>query len=638
MAENIPMHNVDGLTPLQVACGHGDTKAVLKLLSRGSDLYTLDSKMGVSALHKAVYSGNKDTVDLLLNHGALINLQSSSSGNTPLHDALYFKRGCDLSIIEVLLKHGANTNIINRAGLTPIESARVLNDKDAVKLLLEYEQNRQSQASKELMSAVKLNDFTKVEHLLKLKKINLEETDDNGFTPLLWASRQGYTIIVKTLLDYGANPNHLDQWMGATAGHKACFWGHADVLQLLVQHGLDLNARGGYNGYTALMDAVSRNHLDAAQILVESGANINISGHDGLTAMDIAQKNNNSTILKLLRQVNSTRPSHLDMDSQLIEVAKSQAQWTGVAVSKTGRIFVCFPRWSNDVPISVAEIKNGVTVAYPNKQWNDWKSGISPHQKFVCVQSVYIDKLDRLWLLDAASPSFSGVIKDGPKLVEINLNTNKVVHIYPINNKIVPEKSYLNDVRIDIKDNMAFISDSGLGAIITVNLATGKAARLLSNNYSTKAEDTTVIVNGQKWLRNGQSPKINIDGISLDNNEKYLYYQALTGRNLYRIKTNALLNPQTQHIDSQVEHVVKTFATDGIQFGLDRKLYLTSIEDNSLKCLVNNDHFETMVTSPQLDWPDSLAIGNDGYIYVTTSQIDLGSKPNKPYRLFKIKL
>jgi ankyrin repeat protein len=297
-----PGRNSDGLSPLHVAAGRGDTKAVEKLLDAGADLFTLDSKMGVSILHKAVYSGKADTVELLLRRGALINLQSPSNGSTPLHDALYFKRGQDLSVIKVLIKYGANQAIKNRAGLSAIESARLLGDTASEKLLQDAETQRQSQPSRDLMFAVRANDLAKVQKILEAKKVNLNETDEQGFSPLLWSAREGYTDIVKILLAAGADPNQNDLWMGATAGHKAAFWGREEAMKLLIAHGLNLDARGGYNGYTALMDAVTRNHLAVAKVLIDGGANTSIRGHDDMNAIDIAKMNGNQKMIDLLTE------------------------------------------------------------------------------------------------------------------------------------------------------------------------------------------------------------------------------------------------------------------------------------------------------------------------------------------------
>lgn len=75
--------------------------------------------------------------------------------------------------------------------------------------------------------------------------------------------------------------------------------------------------------------------------------------------------------------------------TELQEVASfPHQQVTGVAVSKSGRVFVNFPNWSDEHTISVAELVDGKPKAFPNDDWN--KAGAA-ESHFVCVQSVYVD-------------------------------------------------------------------------------------------------------------------------------------------------------------------------------------------------------------------------------------------------------
>jgi sugar lactone lactonase YvrE len=101
--------------------------------------------------------------------------------------------------------------------------------------------------------------------------------------------------------------------------------------------------------------------------------------------------------------------------------ASSDRQWTGVAVSDQGRIFVNYPYWSEDVPVRVAEIVDGRAVPYPSPEWNDRKSP----DAFNAVQSVVIDAENRLWVLDTNNPQFKGVQKTGPVLFQFDLNNNR---------------------------------------------------------------------------------------------------------------------------------------------------------------------------------------------------------------------
>ncbi len=186
--------------------------------------------------------------------------------------------------------------------------------------------------------------------------------------------------------------------------------------------------------------------------------------------------------------------------AQLQEVASFPTQQvTGVGVSKSGRIFVCFPFWSDDHSISVAEIVDGQPKAFPNEEWN--KSGGEAGSRFVCVQSTVVDDQDNLWIIDPAAPKTKEIVKGGPKLVKVDLKTNQVVQTIPFGEDVAPAKSYLNDVRVDTGSNTAFITDSGLGAIVVVNLRSGKARRLLADSKSTKVEPgVTITVDGKELI------------------------------------------------------------------------------------------------------------------------------------------
>ena len=78
---------------------------------------------------------------------------------------------------------------------------------------------------------------------------------------------------------------------------------------------------------------------------------------------------------------------------------------TGVTVSDSGRIFVNFPRWGDKVDFTVAEVKNGTAIPYPNAQIN--RPNLKAQaETFVSVQSVVVDPQDRLWILDTGSIKF----------------------------------------------------------------------------------------------------------------------------------------------------------------------------------------------------------------------------------------
>ena len=332
--------------------------------------------------------------------------------------------------------------------------------------------------------------------------------------------------------------------------------------------------------------------------------------------------------------------------AELQEVASfPYQQVTGVAVSKSARLFLNFPNWSEDHTVSVAEIVDGKIRPFPNEDWN--KPGpVDSH--FICVQSVYVDANDNLWILDAASPKMQGIVLGGPKLIKVDLKTNQVVQNIKFGKDTAPKKSYLNDVRVDTNANYAFITDSAKGAIVVVDLGTGKARRLLKKHSSTKAEPgVKLVIDGRPLIdQQKRTPQINADGIALDLTNDYLYYHALTGHAMYRIKTQFLkdANLSQKALESKVENVVKTPAPDGMLGAPDGSVYLTAIEQNAI---VRFDpitkRIDTIVQDKRLSWPDSMSWGPGGALYVTTSQIHNMPRFNdgksirvEPYRVFMI--
>src|SRR5207237_959959 len=103
----------------------------------------------------------------------------------------------------------------------------------------------------------------------------------------------------------------------------------------------------------------------------------------------------------------------------------------------------------------------------------------------VCVQAVYIDANDMLWVVDPACPFMEQVVPGSVKLVQIDLTTNSIAKTYYLDG-VVSEKSYINDVRVDTERQVAYLTNSNEGGIVVVDLASGKARQLLQNHYSVK--------------------------------------------------------------------------------------------------------------------------------------------------------
>lgn len=332
---------------------------------------------------------------------------------------------------------------------------------------------------------------------------------------------------------------------------------------------------------------------------------------------------------------------------------------TGVAVSRTGRIFINYPRWGDPVEFTVAELSEGKTHAYPDAEINQ----LQPEQAadhFISVQSVVIDSNDRLWILDTGRPPNQLPVVGGPKLVGVDLNTNKVFKkiLFPPN--VALPTTYLNDIRFSLHrgpEGAAFISDSspdGANGIIVVNLASGKSWRRLHDHPSTKAEKNFLpIVEGRPLM--GRAPgrvpaymTVGADGIALPLDGKLLYYCPLSGRGLFSVPIGALLDEQAS--DEDVGHTViaygqRGFASDGLEADAQGRLYFTDYEHNAILRRDLEGHYETIAADDRILWPDTLALAADGYLYFTANQLHRQASFHEghdlrvpPYALFRVRV
>jgi sugar lactone lactonase YvrE len=339
----------------------------------------------------------------------------------------------------------------------------------------------------------------------------------------------------------------------------------------------------------------------------------------------------------------------------LEKVAELDTMPTGITVSQEGRVFVSFPRWEDPIPYTVAELVNGKPVPYPDLAQNE---GRTPEQ-LICVQSVVVDPRDRLWLLDAGSIDFGPVVRDGPKLVGIDLATNERFAVIRFPEDVVLPTTYLNDVRFDLRDGreLAFITDSsanGPNAIIVVDLVSGRSWRKLNDHPSTRPDPQfQAILDGRAFMmREPEHPpkplRIGADGIAITADR--LFFCPLTSRTLYSVSLEALADedlPDLEVAGTLVEHA-RDFASDGLQSDAEGRIYLTDWEHDAIKRFdprAGSRRFVTLIRDADVSWPDTLALSGDGYLYVTASQLQGQRKFNdgkdrreRPFSVYRFRV
>lgn len=329
-------------------------------------------------------------------------------------------------------------------------------------------------------------------------------------------------------------------------------------------------------------------------------------------------------------------------------VSTDRYQPVGLAISRTGRMFVSFPRWSDVYEHGVVEVlPNGTRRPFPDAEWNRWDI-TAPREHFISAQALFIDGADGLWILDLSNPSSGKPIPAGIKLLKVNLTTNQVERIYRFED-LPLNKAGLNDVQVDARRQIAYLSDPGRAAIVVLDLKTGKSRTVLEKHSSTRADSSFVLTIDGQAVRDqlGKPFSSNVNGIALTADGAYLYYRPITQSRLFRIPTSALWNAKLS--PALVAEKVETLGLVGVSHGMIAdaagNIYMGDSGDKVIRRYTPSGQLETLVQDERLLWPDSFAVGPDGYLYVTAAQhhrlprYNQGqSKVQTPFWVFKLKL
>ena len=136
------------------------------------------------------------------------------------------------------------------------------------------------------------------------KKIDVNAANKNGEVPLYWAIMFADYEAVKLLVENNADVNATDR-LKRSIFQTAIAKNDLELLKFLIDAGADINHQDS-SGYSALMNVCIMKttdfpaNVEMAKFLIEKGANIKAKNMFEETALDLAKRNRNSEIVKLL--------------------------------------------------------------------------------------------------------------------------------------------------------------------------------------------------------------------------------------------------------------------------------------------------------------------------------------------------
>jgi ankyrin repeat protein len=219
-----------------------DWVSMRTLLKHNADVNAMGPDRSTALLWTAHWN-SLEISDLLLRAGANVNA-ADDDGVTPLSLAA---ENASLKLVERLLKGGADPNAANVAGLTPLMTAAHTGNLEIVKTLLAggAKVNTSTEESKATALTWAVADRNR-----DIAKALIEAHADvhpgiaKGFTPLLFAARNGDIEMAKILIAAGVGVNETGS-DGTHALPLAIKYGQPDFAFFLLDQGADANGQLG---------------------------------------------------------------------------------------------------------------------------------------------------------------------------------------------------------------------------------------------------------------------------------------------------------------------------------------------------------------------------------------------------------
>ena len=255
-------------TPLECAIKSGNLKIVRALIKAGADIHH-EGIMG-TLLSRAVLADRLPVAEELIKAGVDVNAETEFD-STALLTAVSERRA---KFVLRLLNAGADIN--QKGTITCGEFGEPEVRVEGGCRITHVPNPPVAYDSTPLIVAVRLG-FGDIARLLIKAGADLEAVDKDGFTALVYASKNNDQEMVKLLTDAGAKRPKYSEGSPEASFMEAAKQGDCQRLRELITEGLDVNLQHGVADeprHTALVCAAENGQADAVRLLLAAGANV----------------------------------------------------------------------------------------------------------------------------------------------------------------------------------------------------------------------------------------------------------------------------------------------------------------------------------------------------------------------------
>ncbi|UEP36636.1 major royal jelly family protein [Burkholderia ambifaria] len=311
----------------------------------------------------------------------------------------------------------------------------------------------------------------------------------------------------------------------------------------------------------------------------------------------------------------------------------------GLHFDARGTAYVSTPRFvAASTPATLSRLDTRSTTGpaqltpFPSMEGNAISTAPAEHLR--SVLGFYVDRTnDWLWALDMGFVAGESEAPPGAqKIVVFDLKSGRIVKRIGLDGVADRAGSFLNDIVVDERRRIAYVSDSGSRSapdnkvgLIVADFASGTARRVLDRHPDLQVEAGVKVVSHGAEVWPGKPLLIGINGIALSPDGTTLYWTVTTGTRVRSVPTAVLRRHGST--DEQIAAEIRDLGavggnTDGMVTDSRGALYVTDVTHNGIvKYEPRTKSMSLIASDDGVHWPDTPALLPNGDLVFTSSAL-----------------